>query len=648
MNPLTAEILWSLDRVGSPTVARSAIVIPVTSYDVDENEGTTVLHRVDQDGLTPLTSSAVSSTSPSLSPDASQLAFLRKVGDKPQLHLMSMGGGESRVLTDLPMGAGTAKWLPDGSGVLFVAQLLKDAPTVTGTADLLEERSGYKMSARVTEERIYRFWDTWMTDGASHHIFHLNLESEELSDLTPASNYLVAFPSTGGDPASFFDSDGETVFFSAVDKDDRDESIPGRRLFSVAVAGGPISEVTRNELGNDSAPRLSPDGRTLYFFRTQERDSYATPADVTSINLQTSELSTLTSDWELTPDEMAVDPESGDVFVTAEQRGLALLFKVAVGEDPERVAMNHTLSSPAPDGIGGVVMLRQSLNSPPEVVRVDRGGAIETLTSVNEALLKTVDFGHIEETYITGARGDRVQMFVVHPPGPRQDKRPLVHMIHGGPHGAFGDTWHFRWNAHTFASPGYVVALVNFHGSTGFGHEFTHSIQGAWGEFPTIDIEAATDVLIADNVVDPEKMAITGGSYGGYMVSWLGGQTDRYQAIVAHAAVTNQASMVTSDITFGLARAQGAEIWKDPDAVNKWSPSYHYANYATPTLVIHGEKDYRVPINHGLELYGVLKSKGVDARLVYFPDENHWILKPQNSLYWYEEVLGWLNRYLEE
>lgn len=648
MNPLTAETLWSLDRVGPPIVVGPIIVVPVTSYDVDKNEGTTVLHRTDQGGLTPLTSPTVSSTSPSLSPDGSQLAFLRKVNDKPQLHLMPMGGGESRILTDLPMGAGTAKWLPDASGLLFISQLLEDAPTVSGTADLLKERGEDKVSARVTEERIYRFWDTWMTDGANHHIFHLDLNSAALTDLTPSSNYLVAYPSTGGDPASFFDSDGTTVYFSAVDKNESGEEIPARRLFSVATAGGPISEVTRNDLGNDSAPRLSPDGGTLYFLRTHERDSYATPADVTSINLQTSELSTLTGHWDLTPSEMAVDPTSGEVFVTAEQAGRVILFRVAAGQDPERIAMSHTLSNPAPNGLGGVVMLRQSLNSPPEVVRIENGGVIETLTSVNEALLKTVDFGDIEETYITGARGDRVQMFVVHPPGPRQDKRPLVHMIHGGPHGAFGDTWHFRWNAHAFAAPGYVVALVNFHGSTGFGHEFTASIQGAWGEFPTIDIEAATDALIADNVVNPEKMAITGGSYGGYMVSWLGGQTDRYQVIVAHAAVTNQASMIATDITFGLARARGAEIWKDPDAVNKWSPSYHYANYVTPTLVIHGEKDYRVPINQGLELYGVLKSKGVDARLVYFPDENHWILKPQNSLYWYEEVLGWLNRYLEE
>jgi dipeptidyl aminopeptidase/acylaminoacyl peptidase len=646
MNPLSAEILWSLGRVGVPAVAGDTIVVSVTTFNTDTDQGTTVLSQVTDSGLVQVTNSDVSSSSPSLSQDGANLAFLRKVGDNSQLHIMSMHGGEAKQVTDLPLGAGTARWLPDGSGLIFVSGLLKDAPTPKATAALLKERQETNVSARVTEDRMYRYWDTWMTDGSSHHLFHLDFATETLTDLTPDSDYLFAFPSTGGDAVSFTATDGRTAFFSAVDNTETDQTIPARRLFSVPLSGGTVSEVTRNDLGSDSSPRLSPDGGTLYFFRTHERDSYATPADVMALNLQTSALTSLTDQWELTPGAMEVDPTTGDVFVTAEQRSRVPLFKVVAGQNPELVVTDHTLTNPLPNGRGSVVMLRQSFNAPNEVVKIT-DGTVEALTHVNDEILSSVDFGSIEEMAVTGARGDRVQVFVVNPPGPVQKKRPLVHMIHGGPHATFGDMWHFRWNAHTFASPGYVVALVNFHGSTSFGHEFTQSIQGAWGDYPTIDIEAATDALIERNVVDPDNMAITGGSYGGYMVAWLGGHTDRYKAIVAHAAVTNQASMIATDITFGLARARGAEIWKDPDTVNKWSPSYHYANYVTPTLVIHGEKDYRVPINQGLELYGVLKSKGVDARLVYFPDENHWVLKPQNSLFWYEEVLGWLNRYLE-
>jgi dipeptidyl aminopeptidase/acylaminoacyl peptidase len=221
-------------------------------------------------------------------------------------------------------------------------------------------------------------------------------------------------------------------------------------------------------------------------------------------------------------------------------------------------------------------------------------------------------------------------------------------MIHGGPHATFGDTWHFRWNAQAFAAPGYVVAMVNFHGSTSFGDSFARSIHGRWGDQPTVDILAATESLIERGIADPERMAITGGSYGGYLTAWMMSQTDRFRCAIAHAAVTNLGGMYATDMTYGFSRSRGAEIWEDPARVDRWSPSAHASGYNTPTLVIHGERDYRVPVTQGLELYGVLKSKGVPARLVYFPDENHWILKPQNSLVWYQEVHDWLAQWLAE
>jgi len=221
-----------------------------------------------------------------------------------------------------------------------------------------------------------------------------------------------------------------------------------------------------------------------------------------------------------------------------------------------------------------------------------------------------------------------------------------VHLVHGGPHGVFGDQWHWRWSAQAFAARGYLVAMVNFHGSTSWGQDFATSIHGEWGLKPTDDILAATDQLIERGFIDPDRMAISGGSYGGYLTAWLTTQTDRFVCAIAHAAVTNLGGMYASDFTQGRPRAYGAEYFDDRQRVERWSPSAHAAGYSTPTLVIHGEQDYRVPVTQGLELYGVLKAKGVEARLVYYPDENHWILKPRNSIHWYGEVLGWLERYL--
>ena len=227
------------------------------------------------------------------------------------------------------------------------------------------------------------------------------------------------------------------------------------------------------------------------------------------------------------------------------------------------------------------------------------------------------------------------------------EQPPLLHLIHGGPHGAFTDGWQWRWHAQCFAARGYLVAMVNFHGSTSFGAVFTSSIQGAWGDKPYRDIEAATDLLVGRGLVDETRMAVAGGSYGGYLVAFITGQTDRYSCAVAHAAVTNLGGMYASDITAGRALAYGAEIFEDRARVERYSPSSHAAGYNTPTLVIHGERDYRVPLTQGLELYGVLKAKEVPARLVYYPSENHWILNPQPSLHWYRGSLRMARRLLE-
>jgi dipeptidyl aminopeptidase/acylaminoacyl peptidase len=219
-------------------------------------------------------------------------------------------------------------------------------------------------------------------------------------------------------------------------------------------------------------------------------------------------------------------------------------------------------------------------------------------------------------------------------------------MIHGGPHGVFGDLWHGRWNAQAFAAPGYLVALVNFHGSTGWGQEFTASILGRWGDQPYADIEAATDWLIAEGLADPSRMAITGGSYGGYLVSWIASQTSRYACAVNHAGVSDFQTQLATDITQGRARSMGGELWDNIAGMDRYNPLRQAAGFHTPMLVIHGERDYRVPYAQGLAIYNVYKARGLPARLVVYPEENHWVLKPRTSRHWYGEVLGWLARWL--
>ncbi len=645
MAHLTAETLWSLTRVGRPTAVGTTVVVPLTTHDVAENKGTTSLSLVGHDGLRPLT---MDGTSPALSPDGTLVAFLRKVDGVPQLHVMPIDGGEARQVGDFPLGAGSPAWLPDGTSLVCMAHVFADAPAFDATAARKKQLDESKVTARVTEERTYRFWDTWLTDGRTLHAFVIDLLGN-VTDLTPNARFRPHLP-TSADPVDQLavHPDGSSVVVAAADLAKEWSVRPQNELWEIPLDGGQRRCLTPGEPGDASFPRFTSDGR-IVFGATREIDYYASPVYLTVLDPGSGHQVSLYDEWHLNPDAWIVDATTDMVILTAEDRSKGNVFRVSLaGGIPELIAEGHTLSQPVSDGAGSVYLLQQSISSPPEVVRIPAGGgAVETITTVNAALMADLELGRVEERTFTGARDDNVQMYVVYPPGfDPADAYPLLHMIHGGPHNSFGDMWHWRWNYHAFAAPGYVTALVNFHGSSSFGHEFCRCIQGSWGDLPTTDIMLATDLLAAEPWIDDTRMAITGGSYGGYLTSWIATQTDRFTCAIAHAAVTNQGAMYATDSTYGLARARGADLWVDRAAVDRWSPSHHYANYSTPTLVIHGERDYRVPINQGLELYGVLKAKGVEARLVYYPDENHWILSPQNSIHWYGEVHDWLSRHL--
>ena len=650
MRPITPEDLWRLRRVGQPEPlpGGEAAVVPVTAYDVAENRGRTRLHLVTCGGESrPLTREDADSTAPAVDPAGRRVAFIRKGGDDDpgQLFVMRLDGGEAQRLTDLPLGAIAPRWLPDGAALLVWSPVYRGHPGLEATRAERDARKQAKVKARATEDRIYRYWDRWLTGGEVPHLLRVDATTGEVTDLIPGWARFLDFEDAG----SGYDvsPDGREVAFHALATDPPYADLRFA-VYTLDLDGGEPRPVDPEGPPAQRRPRYSPDGAALvYGVQYDWPGFYADRIRLVRFDRANGERRTLAEDWDRSPTGWEFTPDGESLVFAAEDDARSSLFVMPTGGGaPQVLAAGGWVHGPRP-GAGGRVWCRsESLTHPAEVAVVD-GGRLALVGHHNDDLLAELDLGATEDVRFPGAGGDEIQMWVTYPPGFDPGRPwPLVHDIHGGPHGVSGDQWHWRWNTQVFAAAGYVVAAVNFHGSSSWTNEFARGIQGAWGDRPTADVLAATDHLVARGFIDPERMAIAGGSYGGYLVAWLIGQTDRFKAAICHAGVTNLLGQYATDVTHGRLAAFGGEPWDDMAAVRRWSPTEATAAAVTPTLVLHGEQDYRVVVTQGLELYGVLKAKGVEARLVYYPDEGHWILKPQNSLHWYGEFLGWLERYL--
>lgn len=698
-HPMTIEDLWAMPRVGTPVPSPDgqAMIVPVTTYSMEANKGTTRLYWVPThvrgrargaaDAPRALTSAEVSSNQPAWSPDGERLVFVRKPGgeasergpkypNEGQLYLMSVGGGEPERLTDLPRGLTDPRWFPDGRRVAFLSEVFRGARTLERTARRVKELAENPVKAAVTENRVYRFWDHWLTEDRVHHLFVLDLDTRELLDLTPDSERWF----DPMDPVEQFSisPDGREIAFSACRSEPPYDplawgvftvKVPARITADATVAR--TVSLTPKGVSDASRPVYSPDGRWIVFGVQRDHEFYADRVRIVAYDRSSRAQQVLTEDWKFSASGWVFASDSRTLIFHSELRGKTAFYSIDVpaaarsarARTPKLLLRAGGMSSPRVAG-GRVFASRASLLSPPEVMSCDlRGRSVRWHTAFTAPVLKGIELGSVSEEAFIGADGHKVQMYVVQPPasavaargragtraGTRSSaapKLPLVHMVHGGPHGAFNDEWHWRWCSHLFAAPGYMVALVNFHGSTGWGQKFAQCIQGQWGRQPFEDIMAATDYLLEKKWVDKARMAVAGASYGGYLVSWIGTQTDRFACIVNHAGVSDFHGQLGSDVTQDDERSMGGVLWRKLDGMDRWNPARHASGYRTPMLITHGEKDYRVPYGQGIELYNVYKAMGLPARLVCYPDENHWVLKPRNSVHWYGEVMTWLDRWI--
>lgn len=654
-SPLDVDALWAIKRIGVPTLAPDGrfACAPVTSFSMERNVGTTELWLFPTGfdspaGAKPRRLTAGDKDSdPRWSPDGTRIAFTAKRNDdaEAQVYVIAPDGGEATRLTDIATGVTAIKWFPDGRRLALVSWVWPDLAGEREQAKRVKERKDAKVKAHLTERAEYRFWDHWLTDGREPHVFACDASSGKCADLL-AGTGLALQP---WDPtAELYDisPDGRELALT-IDPAAEPGLMNRCDIVVVDLRTRRTRNLTRASGLSDEHPLYSPDGASIAYHAYDTARAFNDQGQLRVLDRRSGRSRHVAPRFDRATTHLRWTPDSSALWSLTEDRGRIGLWRVT-GDTPEAVVPGGVISGYDCSRDGRVlVYARDSARHPPALFacRGDGGGE-RPLETLNRALLARHALGHVEEMTIEGWHGEPVQMFVTYPPGfDRKRKWPLMHSIHGGPHAAHHDGWHFRWNTQVFAGQGYVVAAVNYHGSSGFGQRFLETITGRYGEKEFADTEAATDHLLRQGYVDRERLAATGGSYGGFMVAYMNGHTDRYRAFVCHAGCYDWVSMMATDGYRFFASELGAFHWDDEARVMRQSPHHYVKRAKTPTLVIHGELDYRVPATQALQYFNSLKSKDVAARLVYFPDENHWILKPQNSRLWYREFFAWLARF---
>ncbi len=690
----TVEDLWHIERVGgislSPDGAQA--VCSVANHSMEDNKARSSLWLLSTFGGGPrrLTSCGEKDGQAAWSPSGEAIAFLARreqqgrKDETAQLYLIAPDGGEARRVSGFAPGIEAFKWFPDGKRIAFVSWVWPGLKGSKAQAGAFKEFSERKESGYVTSEAQYRYWDHNLPMGRVAHLHVLDLYTGRVRDLFEGSDLEL----TRSDPdANCFDisPDGRHIAF-AFDPQPQKQLDHCLALAEIDVRSGRTLRIAVDAEWDFTAPRYSPDGRRIAFIASHQGRKHTMPGQLALLRrggprsspdgqfltapedaaaqrppprggarkLGAAQRFLVSADWDRSINAPLRWTADGDaVCFTAEDRGRCHLYRCGIADRAPTVAVQGGWVQGF-DVAGDVVASVADASDHPARVHARRGDeAPVRLERFNDELLAPFKFARAEEVAFDGAGGEPVQMWVVHPPGfvhgkgARKRKFPLLHSIHGGPHASAGDTFHYRWNSQLFAAQGYVVASVNYHGSSGFGFAFLDSITHRWGELELQDIEAATDWLLAQPWADAKRVFAAGGSYGGYLVAWMNAHVapGRYQAYVCHAGCFDWTAMFAEDAYPWIAKELGANYWDDMAKVHSQSAHAFAATMATPTLVAHGALDYRVPDTQGLAYYNTLKAKGVDARLLWFPDENHWVLKPRNSRLWYREFLAWLERH---
>jgi dipeptidyl aminopeptidase/acylaminoacyl peptidase len=648
----TVDDMVAMDRLRDLDVSSDGkhVVYTISSVDLPANKRRTDVWLAALDGSAArrLTSHPEADGSARFSPDGKSVLFLSSRSGSSQVWRISLEGGEATQVTTLPIDVDGVVPFPDGKRLLLLLEVYPDAATLDETAKRDEAKSKEKAKVMAFDDLMIRHWDTWR-DGKRRHLFVWKDAATPPVDLTKGLAYDAPQRPFGGVEQIAISPNGNDVVFAAKTSAREAAWSTNVDLFVAPGDGAtpPVNLTTQNP-AEDGNPMFSPDGSKLAYLAMARPGYESDRRRIVVMDWKTKRAQTTTEAWDRSPGELAWSNDGKTLFTTADHLGRRALF--AVGLDGKATPLVDKGNNEDVHVAGRrLVFLHDSLQSPAEIwtAGLDGKGA-RALTHTNDARVAAIEWGATEPFEFVGAHGDKVHAWIVKPPAMSQGKKvPVALLIHGGPQGSFGDHFHYRWNGEAFAGRGYGTVMIDFHGSTGYGQSFTDAIRGDWGGAPYEDLMRGLDAALAKyRELDGDRVVALGASYGGYMINWINGKTDRFKALVCHDGNLDEtmAYYNTEELWFPEWEHNGPP-WENPESYAKQSPLSLVKNWKTPTLVVHGARDFRVVETQGMATFTALQRRGIPSRFVYFPEENHWVLKPQDSQRWHQEVLDWIDRY---